>query len=43
VRRRPQCQQAETIARYKQHNVNPVAGCLPILLQMPAPIDHGAA
>jgi YidC/Oxa1 family membrane protein insertase len=27
--------QAETMALYKQHNVNPVAGCLPILLQMP--------
>jgi YidC/Oxa1 family membrane protein insertase len=30
-----QRQQAETMALYKQHNVNPVAGCLPILLQMP--------
>jgi YidC/Oxa1 family membrane protein insertase len=27
--------QAETMALYKQHNVNPIAGCLPILLQMP--------
>lgn len=27
--------QAETMALYKQHNVNPLAGCLPILLQMP--------
>jgi YidC/Oxa1 family membrane protein insertase len=27
--------QAETMALYKTHNVNPVAGCLPILLQMP--------
>ena len=27
--------QAETMALYKQHNVNPVAGCLPIFLQMP--------
>ncbi len=30
-----QRQQAETMALYKQHNVNPLAGCLPILLQMP--------
>jgi YidC/Oxa1 family membrane protein insertase len=30
-----QRQNAETMALYKQHNVNPVAGCLPILLQMP--------
>ena len=27
--------QAETMALYKQHNVNPIAGCLPIFLQMP--------
>jgi YidC/Oxa1 family membrane protein insertase len=27
--------QVETMALYKQHNVNPIAGCLPILLQMP--------
>ena len=27
--------QVETMALYKQHGVNPVAGCLPILLQMP--------
>ena len=27
--------QAETMALYKQHGVNPIAGCLPILLQMP--------
>jgi YidC/Oxa1 family membrane protein insertase len=27
--------QAETMALYKTHNVNPVAGCLPIFLQMP--------
>ncbi len=27
--------QAETMALYKEHNVNPIAGCLPILLQMP--------
>jgi len=30
-----QRQQAETMALYKQYGVNPVAGCLPILLQMP--------
>jgi YidC/Oxa1 family membrane protein insertase len=30
-----QRQQAETMALYKQHGVNPVAGCLPIVLQMP--------
>jgi YidC/Oxa1 family membrane protein insertase len=27
--------QAETMALYKSHGVNPLAGCLPILLQMP--------
>ncbi|HWO21908.1 MAG TPA: membrane protein insertase YidC, partial [Kofleriaceae bacterium] len=27
--------QVETMALYKQHNVNPIAGCLPIVLQMP--------
>ena len=27
--------QAETMALYKTHKVNPIAGCLPILLQMP--------
>jgi YidC/Oxa1 family membrane protein insertase len=27
--------QAETMALYKQHGVNPIAGCLPIVLQMP--------
>jgi YidC/Oxa1 family membrane protein insertase len=27
--------QVETMGLYKQHGVNPVAGCLPILLQMP--------
>jgi YidC/Oxa1 family membrane protein insertase len=27
--------QQETMALYKQHGVNPLAGCLPILLQMP--------
>jgi YidC/Oxa1 family membrane protein insertase len=30
-----QRQQQETMALYKEHGVNPVAGCLPILLQMP--------
>jgi YidC/Oxa1 family membrane protein insertase len=30
-----QRQQTETMALYKEHGVNPVAGCLPILLQMP--------
>ncbi|MGE3546450.1 MAG: YidC/Oxa1 family insertase periplasmic-domain containing protein, partial [Kofleriaceae bacterium] len=30
-----QRQQAETMALYKQHGVNPIAGCLPIVLQMP--------
>lgn len=30
-----QRQQVETMALYKKHNVNPIAGCLPILLQMP--------
>ena len=27
--------QAETMALYKQHGVNPLAGCLPMFLQMP--------
>jgi len=27
--------QAETMALYKQYKVNPIAGCLPIVLQMP--------
>jgi YidC/Oxa1 family membrane protein insertase len=27
--------QAETMALYKTHNVNPIAGCLPVVLQMP--------
>jgi YidC/Oxa1 family membrane protein insertase len=27
--------QVETMALYKEHGVNPVAGCLPMLLQMP--------
>jgi YidC/Oxa1 family membrane protein insertase len=30
-----QKQQIETMALYKRHGVNPLAGCLPILLQMP--------
>jgi len=30
-----QRQQAETMALYKTHGVNPVAGCLPMLIQMP--------
>ena len=30
-----QRQQAETMALYKRHNVNPAAGCVSILLQMP--------
>lgn len=30
-----QRQQAETMALYKQYGVNPIAGCLPMLLQMP--------
>jgi YidC/Oxa1 family membrane protein insertase len=30
-----QRQQVETMALYKQHGVNPLAGCLPLLLQMP--------
>ncbi len=30
-----QRQQSETMALYKQHGVNPVAGCLPMLMQMP--------
>jgi YidC/Oxa1 family membrane protein insertase len=27
--------QAESMALYKTHNINPIAGCLPIFLQMP--------
>jgi len=45
-----QRQQAETMALYKQHNVNPVAGCLPILLQIadlarvvPDAVERGGA
>lgn len=31
----PARQQKETMALYKKHKVNPVAGCLPMLIQMP--------
>lgn len=31
----PQRLQAETMKLYKKHGVNPLSGCLPILLQMP--------
>lgn len=31
----PQKFQAETMKLYQEHNVNPMAGCLPILIQMP--------
>jgi len=31
----PQKQQKETIALYKENNVNPIGGCLPMLLQFP--------
>ena len=31
----PQKINAETMALYKEHNVNPFASCLPLLLQMP--------
>lgn len=31
----PQKMQQETLKLFKQHQVNPVAGCLPILIQMP--------
>jgi YidC/Oxa1 family membrane protein insertase len=27
--------QKETMALYKEHGINPVAGCLPVLLQLP--------
>jgi YidC/Oxa1 family membrane protein insertase len=30
-----QRQQAETMALYKENNVNPLSGCLPIVMQMP--------
>ena len=31
----PQKMNTETFALYKKHGVNPVAGCLPLLIQMP--------
>ena len=31
----PQKLQSETMALYKEHGVNPAAGCLPLLIQMP--------
>jgi YidC/Oxa1 family membrane protein insertase len=31
----PQKQQAELMKLYKEHNVNPLGGCLPMILQMP--------
>ncbi|WP_028543633.1 YidC/Oxa1 family membrane protein insertase [Paenibacillus taiwanensis] len=31
----PQKQQEETMKLFQQHNVNPLAGCLPMLIQMP--------
>jgi len=31
----PQKLQSETMALYKEHNVNPAAGCLPLLIQLP--------
>lgn len=31
----PQKQQEETMKLYKEHKVNPAAGCLPMLVQMP--------
>ena len=34
-RERRQKQQEEMMALYKEHGVNPAAGCLPLLLQMP--------
>lgn len=34
-REQRQKQQEEMMKLYKQHNVNPAAGCLPLLLQMP--------
>jgi YidC/Oxa1 family membrane protein insertase len=34
-RERRQKQQEATMALYKEHGVNPAAGCLPLLLQMP--------
>jgi YidC/Oxa1 family membrane protein insertase len=34
-RQQRQKQQEEMMALYKEHNVNPAAGCLPLLLQLP--------
>lgn len=31
----PQKMQAETMALYRQHKINPVAGCLPMIIQIP--------
>ncbi len=31
----PRALQAATMALYKEYNINPVAGCLPLLIQMP--------
>jgi YidC/Oxa1 family membrane protein insertase len=31
----PRAQQAATMALYKEYNINPMAGCLPLLIQMP--------
>lgn len=31
----PRAQQAAMMALYKEYNINPVAGCLPLLIQMP--------
>lgn len=31
----PQKQQEETMKLFQQHNVNPMSGCLPLLIQMP--------
>ncbi|MDD2553683.1 MAG: YidC/Oxa1 family membrane protein insertase [Desulfotomaculaceae bacterium] len=31
----PQKMQAEIMKLYKEHNINPAAGCLPLLIQMP--------
>ena len=34
-KKKPEKMQQEIIALYKQHNVNPLQGCLPMLLQIP--------
>ena len=31
----PRKQQEETLALYREHHVNPMAGCLPMLIQLP--------